>query len=111
MIGVIFNFDMRDEPYKQSEVNKGFNALENFAESINEKLFITLGQPRSALFNMTFEEYIIVQHSCNLTQEQKKELVNIVAQIVTVKKTVYKNEQPDKLILFQKISPEDCFVL
>ena len=56
------------------------------------------------------DEYIIVQHTIDLTAEQKQTLVSYIKEVVAVKKSVYKKEVPDILIVFEKKKQEDCFI-
>ena len=112
MIGVIFPHRVDDDPYKQSDVEKGFNRIEKFCEDRNEKLFYSFQdkQRHYEIYGINLEDdYIIVHHTVELSHDEKAELADCIRQALTVKKTVYKNEVPEIVIVFQKISDDDCF--
>ncbi len=111
MIGIIFNHDMRDDPYNQNVVNKGFNALETFICELEEEIYYSFGVRRDIFFQENTDEYVIVQHSCNLNLDQKQCIAEKINEILTLKKSVYKKEKPKKLIVFDKKEPCDCFSL
>ena len=116
MIGVIFNHDMFDDPYKQTAVNKGFDKLEALCDRLNEHLCTSyVGSTRGckdSLFGCDLtDEYIIVHHTANLSDEIKTELANCIKEILTLKKTEFKNELPEIHIVFSKVQQNDyyCF--
>lgn len=110
MVGFIFNHDVFDEPYKQTAW-KWLDKLATYVESLNEKPFATFGNRRSSLMEPNMDdEYIIVQHTIDLTAEQKQTLVSYIKEVVAVKKSVYKKEVPNILIVFEKKEQEDCFI-
>ena len=109
MVGIIFNHDMRDDPYNQIAVNKAFKQLDAFLNEINEKGHISFGVRRDVFFHEDTDEYIVVQHTCAFTTEQKKRLAEIVNEALTLKKSAYPNEKPNKVIVFQQINAEDCY--
>ncbi len=109
MIGFIFNYDVFDEPYNQTQVKKGCAKLGSYLESLNQKAFFTYGKTRCfGEFDMS-DDYVIVQHTAELTGEQKQYLAQCIKEITTVKKTVYKKETPKLLVVFEKKEQEDCF--
>jgi hypothetical protein len=110
MIGIIFNHDFFDEPYKQSSVNGGLKKLGAIIQALNEHVFYSFGKQRVSLLGPDMDdEYVIVHHSCELTAEQKRELADAINETLTVKKNVYKKEQPEKLIVFEKKNAGEYF--
>ena len=78
MVGFIFNHDVFDEPYKQTAA-KWLDKLATYVESLNEKPFFTFGNRRGSLMGPDMDdEYIIVQHTIDLTAEQKQTLVSYI---------------------------------
>lgn len=111
MVGIIFNHDMFDDPYKQSAVKKGFKELEDFLIYIEERVFYSFSpRRRSSFFGDDMEDdYVIVQHTYDLSYSEKQTIAELIRDILTVKKTAYKNEVPETLIVFEKKDTEDCF--
>ena len=116
MIGVIFNHNMFDDPYKQTAVNKGFDKLEALCDKLNERLCTSyLGGNRSctdSIFGCDLtDDYIIVHYTADLSDETKAEIANCIKEILTLKKTEFKNELPEIHIIFTKVAPNDyyCF--
>lgn len=114
MLGVIFNFNVLDEPYKNSDVKKGFDKLEAIAKKFGVETFYSLGKNRNVFFDYEFENYVIVQHSMNLSSNDKEEIVSAIKEILTVKKTEYKQfdlKTPNGLIVFEYIEKENIFIV
>lgn len=116
MIGVIFNHYMFDDPYKQTAVNKGFDKLEALCDRLNERLCTSyLGKGRDGkdgLFGCDLsDEYIVVHHTADLSNEIKAEIANCIREIHTLKKTEFKDELPEIHIIFSKVAQNDyyCF--
>ena len=111
MIAFIYNHNVFDDPYNQTAVKKGFAKLDACTDSLQVKPFYSFGAERSGLFSPDMsDEYVIVKHSLSLAAEQKKCLAECIKETLTVKKTVYKEECPEILIVFEKINQDDCFV-
>lgn len=112
MIGVIFNHDIFDEPYKQSSVEKGLSQLEDLCKKLNEKLFTSCNNMvrYGITGNDNPDDYVIVHYSSELTDSAKSELANCIKECLTVKKTAYKDGNlPEILIVFSKVPQKDCF--
>ena len=112
MIGIIFNHNIFDDPYKTSTVKNGFNKLENICKTLNEHLFTSVSNvDRNGLFGPDLsEDYIVVHYTGELSDNDKSEIANCIKEILTVKKTVYKdNNLPEIVIVFSKIPQNDCF--
>lgn len=108
MITIIFNHDMFDEPYNQTQVKKGFNDLQNYIEdTLNEHVYYSIGERRS--FEDMTDECVFVYHTLNLNNKQKQLIANYIKQVLTLKKTVYKDELPEGCIIFEKKDDCDCF--
>lgn len=110
MIGFIFNHDMRDDPYNQNAVNKGFNALEKIVCDMGEKSYYSFGLRRDDFFQGNTDECVLVYYSCDLSVEQKQQIAEKINEILTLKKSACKQEAPNKLVLFEKKAKEDFFV-
>ncbi len=110
MIGFIFNHDVFDEPYNQTAVKKGFDCLEKCIKAMGETPFYSFGQSRTELFLDMSDDYVVIQHTTELSLEQKQMLAQYIKQVLTVKKTIYKKESPMTLVVFEKKDPSDCFV-
>lgn len=106
MIVISFNHDMFDDPYHQTKVNKGFNELEKILEE-HGKYYFSFGERRGDLDYR--DEYVLVKHSVELNHEQKTQIANAIKLILSLKKTVYKDEVPEGCIVFEKIDEENCF--
>jgi hypothetical protein len=111
MIGVTFNHDINDDPYRQSDVKKGLDRLDAVCDKLKETLFISWSnRDRNGFFGPNFEDdYVVIHYDHALTKEQKEEIADCIRQTLTVKKTVYKKDAPSICIVFSKISEEDCF--
>lgn len=111
MIGIVFNFNMMDEPYNQNKVNHGFNSLQKFEKKYNEEVYVSYGDVRNSLFVGNEEDYVIVHHTNNLDVNVKTELTEIIKEILSKKKSIYHNtEMPKIVIVFQKIEKDNCFI-
>lgn len=99
---------MFDDPYNQIKIHKGFNDLEKLLESYG-KYYFTFGDKRVGLFEDYTDEYVLVQHTVDLSLEQKRQIVNCIKETVSLKKTVYKDKFPEGCIVFEKIAEENCF--
>lgn len=110
MIGVVFNHDMYDDPYKQTSVHSGFDKLQDVCDKLNEHLFTTInGARRTNVFGVDYsDEYVVVHHTCDLTDENKAEIADCIKKILELKKTVYKDRLPEIVIVFVRILGSDC---
>jgi len=112
MIGVIFNHNIFDDPYKQSSVKKGLERLENVCNDLNEHLFTSFSNVNRCDFfskDLT-DEYITVHYSCELTDAQKAEIADSIKEALTLKKTKYnENELPEIFIVFSQVLSSNCF--
>ena len=110
MIGFIFNHDIFDDPYNQKAVKSGLNALETLMDALNVHAYYTFGERRNSLFAPDMsDEYVVVQYTCDLSPENKQEIANVIDRVLTVKKAVYKDETPEKVVVFQKLDKSDVF--
>lgn len=115
MIGIIFNHYMFDAPYKQSAVNKGFDKLEALCDQLNEHLCTSYGNNERSLTSILgcdlTDDYVIVHYTADLSDETKAEIANCIREILTLKKTEFKDELPEIHIIFTKVSQNDyyCF--
>ena len=110
MIGIIFNHDMRDDPYNQNAVNKYFEDLEKFISDMGEDVYYSFGLRRDEFFQEYTDECVLVYHSCDLKFEQKQQIAEKIKGVLTLKKSVYKCEMPNTLVVFEKKSKEDYFI-
>ena len=110
MIAILFNHDMRDEPYNQNAVNKGFKELEKIICGMGAKSYYSFGLRRDEFFQANVDECVLVYHSCDLGLEQKQQIAEKINEILTLKKSACTLEMPKKLVLFEKKVQEDCFV-
>lgn len=113
MIGVIFNRHVHDDPYKQYAVNKGVDKLYAICDRLSEHLAISWSDNKRSFWlapDLT-DDYVIVHYTADLTDENKAEIANCIKEILTLKKTLYKNELPEIHIVFSKIPKNDyyCF--
>lgn len=110
MIGFIFNHDVFESPYNQTASKKGFTKLEAYIKTLDLHPFYTFGGKRIDWdFPDMRDDYVIVQHTSDLSVEQKQQIAEYVKEILTVKKTVYKQAVPEVFIVFEKKAKEDCF--
>lgn len=112
MIGIIFNHDVFDEPYKQSAVEAGLGKLDKLCKKLNRHLFVSWSENNryGLLGKDRTDEYIVVHYSGNLSDTEKKEIADCIKEAVTLKKSVYKDcELPELLIVFIKIESNDYF--
>jgi hypothetical protein len=109
----MFDHDINDDPYKQTEVKKGLNRLVALCDELGEHLFTSWSdrdRGSGDLFGLDYEDdYVVVHYDHALTKEQKTALADCIKQMVSVKKTVYSKELPEVCIVFCKVAEEDCF--
>ena len=112
MVGIIFNFNMFDDPYNQTKVNQGFKKLEKIVNEHNLQLFLSVGNTRSTLFDVSKDDYVIVQHTKSFDENVKKEIAEIIKEILTIKKSNCKTcEAPKVLVVFEHVDASNYFVL
>lgn len=110
MIGIIYNHNMYDDPYNLKKVEKGFKNLEQILEKFGKCYFSFSNRGRGFLGMIDYEDdYVLVHHTNDLIFEQKTEIANAIKETLTLKKTVYKDKLPQILIVFEKVSEENCF--
>ena len=110
MIGIIFNHDFGDDPYKQTSVEKGLKEIIAFGDKYNEKFYFSYGEKRHNFPSPDLtDEFILVYHSSDLTSQQKQELVSAIKLVCEVKRTVYKDEKPDGLVIFKKVNESEYY--
>ena len=107
MIGIIFNHDMRDDPYNQKASKGGANKLCNIIEALGEKLYMSVGTERNVFLEDKSDEYVVVHHTCELTKESKKEIADAICEMLTLKKSF--GTDVEKVIVFEKKSSDDIF--
>lgn len=54
---------MRDDPYNQNAVNKGFNSLEKIISILGEKVYYSFGIRRDEFSQTNVDECVLVYHS------------------------------------------------
>lgn len=112
MLGVIFNFDSFDEPYNQVKVRQGFNKLDAIAQRLNVESFYSFSERRSVFRNYQNEEYVVVHHSKSLSKEDKKEIIDAIKEILTVKKSEYRDyDVPKILVVFELIDKDNYYII
>lgn len=114
MFAITFNHDMSDDPYKQSEVNKGITGLEKYVRTeLNDEVFFDISEKRrTELFDLDLtDEIVMVYHTMELTQNQKQTIFDYIQRILTLKKNIYKNELPHLCVLFEKKNETDAFIV
>ena len=110
MIGIIFNHDMGDDPYNQKALSSGAKKLEAVLERLDEDLLFNLGKRRSGgLVNNNEDEYVIVQHTAQLSREDKAEIVECIKEMLLLKKSACKEVAVGGVIVFEKVEEENCF--
>lgn len=113
MFAVRLDHYIFDDPYKQTSVKKGLANLEKYVnEQLDDYLFFTVERrDRSDFVSLDLtDEIVTIYHTAELTLEQKQIIVGYVREIVTLKKSVYKNEVPHLCIMFEKKNEDDCFI-
>lgn len=114
MFAVTFNHDMLDDPYKQSEVKKGIDGLENYVRTeLNDEAFFDISEKkRTGLLGLDLtDEVVMVYHTMELTQNQKQTIFDYIQMILTLKKNIYKQELPRLCVLFEKKNETDTFII
>lgn len=114
MFAITFNHYMLDDPYKQSEVKKGIDGLEKYVRTeLHDEIFWDISRKeRSKLFDLDLtDEIVMVYHTMELSQNQKQTIFDYIQTILTLKKSIYKNELPNICVLFEKKNEADTFVV
>lgn len=111
MLGIIYNHYLFDEPYNQKKVNAAFDKLEDFASKKGSDTFYSFTRnKRLTSFNDFLDEYVVVQHTFDLTKEEKAYIADIIKETVSLLKKYYKDELPSIVVTFTKIDEGDCFI-
>ncbi len=105
-INVIYNHNIFEEPYNQKEVRKTENSIK---QKFGKDLQVIVTHTAFNSPNPFFEDadFIKVEHSFDLTSEDKKELANIINKSVTKLKSY---EPIDVVVSFRKINEDDLYV-
>ena len=101
---VIYNHNIFDEPYKQSEVKK---TEKNISDLLGDlKIFISLGSNSNPNPFAPDADLITVEHTFDMTAEEKKALALILNTGVTKLKSA---EPSDVIVSFKRISADDLY--
>lgn len=101
---VIYNHNIFDEPYKQSEVKKTGKAISNMIGEVEVLMsFTSKTNPNPFVCD---SDLIIVEHSFDMTADDKKALASILNQGVAKLKSA---EPLDVIVTFRKISEDDLY--
>ena len=104
-LNVIYNHNIFDEPYKQSEVKKtDAKITELFGADLELHVAHTSFVGPNFLFNDS--DLILVEHTFDLTSEEKKNLASLLNAGVTKLK---KYEPTDVIVSFRKIEEDDLY--
>lgn len=115
MIGITFNHNMFDDPYKQTSTNLGFKRLDEICNRLGKHLFTSINGDKRHWYghdtqNDVTDEYVTVQYTGKLLQSDKQEIADAIKEILTLKKTCYKDDElPEILITFSKLADGDIF--
>ena len=110
MINVIYNYYIYDYPYNQNTLKQGVAQIAKIAQQLEQDVYAVVGQERSELKD-NGPDYIVVEHTCPLSQKEKAELADAIAKTATLKKEFCGDEKYDRIIVFNKKESEDIFVL
>ena len=105
-VNVIYNHNIFEEPYNQKEVRKTEGLIkQKFGNDI--EVIVTHTNFNSP--NPFFEDvdFIMVEHSFDLTSEDKKELANIINKSVTKLKSY---DPINVVVSLRKINEDDLYV-
>ncbi len=104
-LNVIYNHNIYEQPYKQSEVKKVDSEIKNkFGQDV--QIFIShssLKAPNPFFYDC---DLIIAEHTFDMTKDDKKALADILKSGVTKVKTA---NPIDVVISFRKISDDDIW--
>lgn len=111
MLGVVFKYDIFDDPYKTGSVEKGLDKLEAICKKLNRHIFVSYStMSRNELSgNFHADEYVIVHYTESLSHEEKSEIAECIKESVTLKKSGYKDGFPEIVIVFTKVDKDDVF--
>ncbi len=105
-INVVYNHNIFEHPYNQKEVRKTDKSIkERFGEEIDIIVTHTGFQAPNDFFYDS--DYVIVEHTFELSGHDKKDLANIINKSVTKIKSV---EPIDVVVSFRKINEDDLYV-
>ena len=101
-----YNHNIFEEPYNQKEVRKTAKLIE---DRFGKDVRIIVTHTRFSAPNPFFDDadFIMVEHSFDLTSEDKKDLANIMNKSVTKLKSY---EPIDVVVSFRKINEDDLYV-
>ena len=102
---VIYNHNIFDAPYNQREVRNTEKFLkERFGEDVEIIISKTSFQSPNPFYYDA--DFIMVEHTFDLTTEEKKDLANIIKKGVTKLKS---SEPIDVIVSLRKISDDDLY--
>ena len=105
-VNVIYNHNIFEEPYNQKEVRKTEKEIkERFGNDVEVIVTHTSFDSPNPFFYDS--DYIIVEHSFDLTKEDKKDLANIINTSVTKLKSF---DPIDVVVSLRKIDEDDLYV-
>lgn len=108
ILAIEFYHDVWCSPYKVKPVEKGFDELISFAKSINAHIFVKYIDKRYT--KDACDEWITINHTFDLTYEQKKTLVDIIRPMHELLRSEEKLiGTPEMLITFERKDEENYF--
>lgn len=105
-INAIYNHNIFEQPYNQKEVRKTAKLIE---ERFGKDVQIIVTHTSFSSPNPFFDDadFIMVEHSFDLTSEDKKDLANIMNKSVTKLKSF---DPIDVVVSLRKIDEDDLYV-
>ena len=103
---LIFNHNIFDSPYKQSSVNKMDKEILSLFKEDDVDLFLSLTSTQSPNQFTYDADLIIVEHSFNLSAEQKHDIAAIINKSLAKLKSA---DPIDVLVSFRKTDENDLF--
>ena len=105
-LNIIYNHNIFEEPYNQKEVRKTEKSIkERFGDDI--EIIVTHFSFHAPNQFFVDSDFIMVEHSFDLTSEDKKDLANIINKSVVKLKSY---EPIDVIVSLRKINEDDLFV-
>lgn len=105
-INVIYNHNIFEAPYNQKEVRKTDKIIkQRFGEDVQIIVTHTAFNTPNPFFEDS--DFVMVEHTFDLTSEDKKDLANIINNSVTKLKSY---EAIDVIVSFRKIDEDDLYV-
>jgi len=107
-LNIIYNHNIFESPYKQTEVKKTGNAIkEKFGNDI--EIFVSCASNHSPNPFFDDTDLIIVEHSFVMSGEEKSTMALILNKGVTKVKNTDPHERLDVLVTFRKIEEDDIY--